>query len=116
MQSVDGVRVYARVVSGIDMKDLKGLADEAKKTVGSGVVAIVGVGPDSKAGLVVAVTKDLTDRFNAIDLVRAGSAALGGKGRRRPARHGAGRRTRTAQPRRQALDAVTAALGQRAAA
>ena len=62
------------------MRDLKGLADEAKKTVGSGVVAIVGVGADGKAGLVVAVTKDLTDRFNAVDLVRAGSAALGGKG------------------------------------
>ena len=62
------------------MKDLKGLADEAKALVGSGVVAIVGVGQDGKAGIVVAVTADLTGRFNAVDLVRAGSEQLGGKG------------------------------------
>ena len=79
-RSVAGVNLVARVVTGIDMRDLKGLADEAKKSLGSGVVALVGVGEDGKAGLVVAVTPDLTDRFNAVDLVRAGSAALGGKG------------------------------------
>jgi len=77
---VAGVNLVARVVTGIDMRDLKGLADEAKKSLGSGVVALVGVGEDGKAGLVVAVTPDLTDRFNAVDLVRAASAALGGKG------------------------------------
>ncbi len=62
------------------MKDLKSLADEAKPTLGSGVVAIVATGEDGKASLVVAVTPDLTGRFNAVDLVRLGSAALGGKG------------------------------------
>ncbi len=75
-----GVKLMARVVTGIDMRDLKGLADEAKKTLGSGVVALVGVGEDGKAGLVVAVTQDLTSRLNAVDLVRAGAAILGGKG------------------------------------
>ena len=74
------VNIMARVVTGIDMRDLKGLADEAKKALGSGVVALVGVGEDGKAGLVVAVTPDLTSRFNAVDLVRAGAALLGGKG------------------------------------
>ena len=56
-----------------------GLVDQGKKQVGSGVVAIVGVS-DGKAGLVVGVTDDLTDRISAVDLARLGSAALGGKG------------------------------------
>ena len=62
------------------MKDLKSLADEAKTGLGSGIVAIVGIAEDGKAGVVVAVTKDLTDRFNAVDLVRVASERLGGKG------------------------------------
>ena len=79
-RDVGGVKLYTRAVSGIDMKDLKSLADEAKQTVGSGVVAIVAASEDGKASIVVAVTPDLTSRFNAIELVRLGSAALGGKG------------------------------------
>jgi len=84
--SADGVRVVgdvklmARAVEGIDLKDLRSLADEGKKTVGSGVVAIVGVTEDGKAGIVVGVTNDLVERFNAVDLVRKGAEALGGKG------------------------------------
>jgi alanyl-tRNA synthetase len=58
---------------------LKGLADEAKAKIGSGVVAFVAVA-DGRASLVVGVTPDLTDRISAVDLVRAGSEALGGKG------------------------------------
>ena len=80
IREIGGVRFFARSVTGIDMKDLIGLADVAKTAAGSGVVAIVGVGGDGKAGIVVAVTPDLTGRFNAVDLVRAGSAKLGGKG------------------------------------
>ncbi len=79
-RSVGGTTLFSRAITGVEMKDLKGLADEAKAGLGSGVVAIVGVTPDGKAGLVVAVTPDLTGRFNAVDLVRAGSEALGGKG------------------------------------
>ncbi|MFN8828318.1 MAG: alanine--tRNA ligase [Labrys sp. (in: a-proteobacteria)] len=67
-------------VSGVDVKDLKALADEAKKQVGSGVVALVAVSEDGRAGLVVGVTADLTASVSAIDLVRVGSEALGGKG------------------------------------
>ena len=80
VRDVAGVRFYARAVTGVDMKDLKSLADEAKQSVGSGVVAIVATSEDGKASLVVAVTPDQTARFNAVDLVRLGSAALGGKG------------------------------------
>ncbi len=80
VRDIAGVKFYARAVTGIDMKDLKSLADEAKQSVGSGVVAIAATAEDGKASLVVAVTGDLTARFNAVDLVRLGSAALGGKG------------------------------------
>jgi alanyl-tRNA synthetase len=62
------------------LKDLKSLVDEGKKQVGSGVVAIVGVTGEGKAGIVVGVTPDLTARFSAVDLVRKGSEVLGGKG------------------------------------
>jgi alanyl-tRNA synthetase len=80
VRQVGDVKLLARAVEGIEMKDLKSLADEGKKQVGSGVVAIVGVTGDGKAGIVVGVTPDLTDRFNAVDLVRKGAEALGGKG------------------------------------
>ena len=80
MRDVGGVKFYARAVSGVDMKDLKSLADEAKQNVGSGVAAIAAASEDGKASIVVAVTPDLISRFNAVELVRLGSAALGGKG------------------------------------
>jgi alanyl-tRNA synthetase len=80
LRTVGDVKLMARAVSGIDIKDLKSLADDGKKQLGSGVVAIVGVTEDGKAGIVVGVTPDLTGRFNAVDLVRKGSEALGGKG------------------------------------
>ncbi len=80
IRDIGSVKFLGRSVSGIAPKDLKGLADDGKKAVGSGVVAIVGVGDDGKAGIVVGVTDDLTARFNAVDLVRRGAEALGGKG------------------------------------
>jgi alanyl-tRNA synthetase len=80
VRTVGDVKLLARAVDGIEMKDLKSLADEGKKQVVSGVVAIVGVTGEGKAGIVVGVTADLTGRFNAVDLVRKGAEALGGKG------------------------------------
>jgi len=80
IRDVGEVKFIGRAVSGIAPKDLKGLADDGKRAVGSGVVAIVGVNDDGKAGIVVGVTDDLTSRFNAVDLVRRGAEALGGKG------------------------------------
>ncbi|RVU13921.1 alanine--tRNA ligase [Methylobacterium oryzihabitans] len=80
VRDVGGVKLMARTVEGVEMRDLKSLADEGKKRLGSGVIAIVGVAPDGKAGLVVGVTEDLTGRFDAVALVRAGSERLGGKG------------------------------------
>ena len=80
VRRVGDIRLLARAVSGIEIKDLRSLADDGKKQVGSGVVAIVGVTQEGKAGLVVGVTADLVTRFSAVDLVRRGAEALGGKG------------------------------------
>ena len=80
VSEVAGIKFMGRVIQGVEAKDLKSLADAGKKAVGSGVVALAAVSGDGKAAVVVAVTDDLTQRFNAIDLVRAGSRALGGKG------------------------------------
>ena len=81
MREVGDVKLMARAVEGVETKDLKSLVDDGKKQIGSGVVAIVGVTEDGKAGVVVGVTADLTSRFNAVDLVRkVASEALGGKG------------------------------------
>ena len=68
-----------RAVEGVNAKDLKSLADGAKSQIGSGVVAFVAAA-DGKASLVVGVTDDLTARVSAVDLVRLGAEALGGKG------------------------------------
>jgi alanyl-tRNA synthetase len=80
VREVNGVKFLGKPVSGVDPKDLKGMADEAKAGLGSGIVALIGVSDDGKASAVVAVTEDLTSRFSAVDLVRVASAALGGKG------------------------------------
>ncbi|MGB8640191.1 MAG: alanine--tRNA ligase [Pseudolabrys sp.] len=80
VRQVNGVKLLARAVSGIELKDLRSLADEGKRQVGSGVVAIVATAADGKAGIVVGVTDDLTKRFNAVELVKKGAEALGGKG------------------------------------
>ncbi|MBR0937068.1 alanine--tRNA ligase [Bradyrhizobium jicamae] len=80
VREVGNVKLLARAVEGVETKDLKSLVDDGKKQIGSGVVAIVGVTEDGKAGIVVGVTADLTSRFNAVELVRKGSEALGGKG------------------------------------
>ena len=78
-KQVAGVRYQPKLLDGVPAKELKSLADDLKKQVGSGVVALVSVN-DGKASLVVGVTDDLTGRLSAVDLVRAGAEALGGKG------------------------------------
>jgi len=79
IKQVAGVGFLGRLLSDVSAKDLKPLADELKRQLGSGVVALVATS-DGKASLVVGVTDDLTGRLSAVNLVRAGAEALGGKG------------------------------------
>ncbi|MGH6947734.1 MAG: alanine--tRNA ligase [Kiloniellales bacterium] len=78
-RAVNGLSFAGRVLTDVSAKDLKPMADDLKKRIGSGVVALLAVN-EGKASLVVGVTDDLTGRVSAVDLVRAGSVALGGKG------------------------------------
>jgi alanyl-tRNA synthetase len=78
-KDIAGIKTVLRIVEGVNAKDLKGLADDAKTKIGSGVVAFVAVA-DGRASLVVGVTDDLVKKVSAVDLVRIGADALGGKG------------------------------------
>ena len=79
IRNVNGLTFAPRTLSGALPKDLKPMADDLKKQIGSGVVALV-TGHSGKASIVVGVTDDLTDRISAVDLVRVGSEVLGGRG------------------------------------
>ncbi len=78
-EEIGGVKFSGQVLDGLDPKDLRGLLDAAKQRMGSGVAAIVAVN-EGKASIAAAVTDDLTGKVSAVDLVRAGVEALGGKG------------------------------------
>lgn len=78
-EMVAGVTFSGQVLEGLDPKELRPLLDAAKQRIGSGVAAVIAVN-DGKASIAAAVTDDLTARFSAVDLVRAGVEALGGKG------------------------------------
>jgi len=78
-EEIGGIKLIARVLDGVDGKGLRGVAEDFRKQVGSGVVALVGVA-DGKAALTVAITSDLAGKLNAADLARAGVQAMGGQG------------------------------------
>ena len=78
-EDIGGVKFSGQVIDGLDAKELRGVLDEAKKRMGSGVAAIAAVN-EGRAAFAVAVTDDLTGKFDAVSLVRAGVEALGGKG------------------------------------
>ncbi|MFC4255350.1 alanine--tRNA ligase [Altererythrobacter xixiisoli] len=78
-EDIGGVRFSGQVFDGMDPKELRGLLDETKKRIGSGVAAIVAIN-EGRAAFAAAVTEDLVGRFSAVDFVRAGVEQLGGKG------------------------------------
>jgi alanyl-tRNA synthetase len=79
MKDVGGIKFAARALDNVPAKELKALADDLKRELGSGVVALV-AREEGKASIVVAVTSDLAGRIDAVELVKLGAAALGGKG------------------------------------
>lgn len=78
-EEIGGIKLMARVLDGVDGKGLRGVAEDFRKQVGTGVVALIGV-TEGKAAVTVAVTSDLTDRVNAANLARAAVLAMGGQG------------------------------------
>jgi alanyl-tRNA synthetase len=78
-EEVNGIKFSGQVLQGLDPKELRGLLDQAKQRLGSGVAVAIAVN-DGKASVAAAVTDDLTARVSAVDLVRKGVETLGGKG------------------------------------
>ncbi|RIJ21369.1 alanine--tRNA ligase [Henriciella barbarensis] len=78
-EEIGGFKLIARVAEGVGGKDLRGLVDEAKSQLGSGVAVFIGVN-EGKAAVAVGVTGDLVDKVSAVDLVRVAAAEVGGKG------------------------------------
>ncbi|CAO1651837.1 alanine--tRNA ligase [Parasphingorhabdus sp. NYA22] len=78
-ETVGDTAFVGQVIQGLNPKELRGLIDQSKKQLSSGVSALVAVN-DGRATVAVGVTDDLTERFSAVDLVQAGVAAVGGKG------------------------------------
>ncbi|HKX21643.1 MAG TPA: alanine--tRNA ligase [Rhizorhapis sp.] len=78
-EKVGSISFLGQVIEGLDPKELRGLIDQNKKKLGSGVSALVAV-LDGRASIAVGVTDDLTAGHSAVDLVRVGVEALGGKG------------------------------------
>ena len=78
-ESVGGHGFIGQVIEGLDPKGLRGLVDEAKTRVGSGVVALVAVN-EGRATVAVGVTDDLAGSLSAVDLVRRAVEAVGGQG------------------------------------
>jgi alanyl-tRNA synthetase len=76
---IGDIEFDGRLVEDVSGRELRPLADDLKRRIGSGVVAIVSRA-DGKAAIVVGVTADLTGRFDAVELVRVGAEVLGGKG------------------------------------
>jgi len=108
-REIGGIKFTSRLMDGVPAKELKGMADGLKKQLGSGVVTLI-AREDGRASIVVGVTDDLTDRISAVDLVRIGSEALGGKGGGgRPDMAQAGGPDAAAAA--QAIQAIEAALG-----
>ena len=80
VETINGTKFMKRILGDMDSKDMKGLVDDGKARLGSGVVALLSTNSEGRASLYVGVTADLTAKLSAVDLVRAGAAVLGGKG------------------------------------
>lgn len=78
-QEVGGIRLIAKVMSGVTGKDLPALIDAMKEKLGSGAVVLI-ADTGAKPAVAAGVTQDLTGQISAVDLVRAAVVALGGKG------------------------------------
>ncbi len=78
-ESINGVAFFGQILADVPGKDLRGLIDEHKKRLGSGVIVLIS-GAGGKATIAVGVTNDLTDSLSAVDLARTAAEMLGGKG------------------------------------
>ena len=79
VKTIGGMKFTGKVLAGFPAKDLKPMADDLKKKIGSGIIVLIAT-EEGKASIVVGVTEDLVKTISAVDLVKIGAEALGGKG------------------------------------
>ena len=79
IETIGNIKFSGQVINGLNPKELRGLIDESKKKIGSGVSALIAVN-DGRATVAVGVTDDMTDKHSAVDLVQTAVTAVGGKG------------------------------------
>ncbi|MBQ9270941.1 MAG: alanine--tRNA ligase [Alphaproteobacteria bacterium] len=79
IETVNGVKFVGKLVPDAHPKELKAFVDDITQKIGSGVVVLCS-DKDGKASVVVGVSKDLTGKYNAVDMVRAAAGILGGQG------------------------------------
>ncbi len=80
IETVNGIKFVGKAVPNVHPKELKSFIDEINQTLGSGIVVLATSSEDNKASIVVGVTKDLTNKYSAVDLVKIASGVLGGQG------------------------------------
>ena len=78
-EEINGIKFVGKDLQGVQAKELKAFVDEIKDNIGSGVI-VLAANNEGKASIVVGVTNDLTGKYSAVDLVRLGSAQVGGQG------------------------------------
>jgi alanyl-tRNA synthetase len=83
IQTIRNISVLTQEVDGLSINELRELADSLKQKLGSGIV-VLGTSEGKKAFIVIAVTKDLTDRIKANDMIKKVAPLLGGGGGGRP--------------------------------
>ncbi|NOH30170.1 alanine--tRNA ligase [Vibrio mediterranei] len=83
VEEIAGTQVLVAALEGADSKNLRTMMDNAKNQMGSGIAFIANVA-DGKIGLIAGVTKDLTGKVKAGDLVKMVAEQVGGKGGGRP--------------------------------
>ena len=79
IEQIGDVRFIGKVVDGVNPKELKGIVDELKQKIESGIVVVATETENQKGSVVVGVTNDLTNRYNAVEMVNVASKHLGGK-------------------------------------
>ena len=78
-EEINGIKFVGKDLQGVQAKELKAFVDKIKDNIGSGVI-VLAANNEGKASIVVGVTNDLTGKYSAVDLVRLGSAQVGGQG------------------------------------
>ena len=78
-EEINGIKFVGKDLQDVQAKELKAFVDEIKGNIGSGVI-VLAANNEGKASIVVGVTNDLVGKYSAVDLVRLGSAQVGGQG------------------------------------